>query len=216
MNEDSDIIIGSLYVPPSISRFFNDDEFQCLGNEIFEKCSNFKYCILIGDVNGHTSNLPDFIEMDDLMAREFNLDDDFLKIFNSDISVDTLTSYNFPRNRESKDNKTNSVGLQFLELLSCNNLFIINGRTKDDHLGNLTFRDVSVIDYAVASLHCFPFIQKFCISESETLLSDVHSILTLHINIPVLVEKSTDTEAPLINNDQHIKPPKWQSDLKEQ
>ena len=40
---DEDIILGCVHIPPQQSRFFNDDEFECMEQEITSACSLSQY-----------------------------------------------------------------------------------------------------------------------------------------------------------------------------
>ena len=58
--------------------------------------------------------------------------------------------------RNSSDSKINSIGLKLLEICKRNNLFIANGRIGEDRqIGKCTFRETSVIDYALITFNCY-------------------------------------------------------------
>ena len=59
-----DLLLGVLYIPPSQSRFLNEDEYLCLENEITLMCSKSSYVCLTGDMNARTAQLCDFITAD--------------------------------------------------------------------------------------------------------------------------------------------------------
>lgn len=42
-NTEENVIIGVIYVPPTQSRFFNDEELTNLENEIISMCSNYNW-----------------------------------------------------------------------------------------------------------------------------------------------------------------------------
>ena len=48
---DENLILGSIYIPPESSNFYNDEELMTLENEITSFCSDYKYIILTGDFN---------------------------------------------------------------------------------------------------------------------------------------------------------------------
>ncbi len=68
---EKDLVIGAIYIPPLQSRFYQEDEFYSLENDIQAKCNQFKYVMILGDVNGHTATSPDYIDFDDFQARLF-------------------------------------------------------------------------------------------------------------------------------------------------
>ncbi|MEW8547682.1 MAG: endonuclease/exonuclease/phosphatase family protein [Candidatus Thiodiazotropha sp.] len=78
---DENLIIGVTYVPPSQSRFFNDEELQTLENEITSMCSSHKYVYITGDLNARTANLIDYVQLDEFLAEEFELDDETVHFF---------------------------------------------------------------------------------------------------------------------------------------
>ena len=61
---DENLILGIVYVPPSQSRFYNDDELSKLENEIMSVCSSSKYVVISGDINARTAKLQDYIKLD--------------------------------------------------------------------------------------------------------------------------------------------------------
>lgn len=48
-NTDEDVLLGILYIPPTQSRFLNDDEYLTLETEITSMCSQSKYVCLTGE-----------------------------------------------------------------------------------------------------------------------------------------------------------------------
>lgn len=71
-----------MYVPPAQSRFYNEDAFYTFENDIHAKCSEYKYCILLGDINGYTSNAPDYIVFDEFQTKMFDIDENLMSEFN--------------------------------------------------------------------------------------------------------------------------------------
>ena len=60
------------------------------------------------------------------------------------------------------------------------NLFLCNGRIGNDkQQGNFTFKQLSVIDYTIASVETLPLLQNFEIQETDALMSDGHSFFKL-------------------------------------
>ena len=52
LQTDENVILGTIYIPPSQSRFYNEDEIAVLENEIISQCSSNKYVFINGDING--------------------------------------------------------------------------------------------------------------------------------------------------------------------
>ena len=69
INEDQ--ILGVLYIPPSQSRFLNDDEFLDLETEITSMRGQSSFVCLTGDMNARTTTLCDFITVDIFIADFF-------------------------------------------------------------------------------------------------------------------------------------------------
>ena len=78
---NENVILGTIYIPPSQSRFYNEDEIAVLENEIISQCSNNKYVFINGDINGRTSRLPDFTRLDNFMSDMLDFDDSVASFF---------------------------------------------------------------------------------------------------------------------------------------
>ena len=73
-NLDEDLIVGAFYVPPESSRFFSQDLFTDLENEISSKCNEFKYIYFAGDTNCRVGTMPDFVLPDSHLNELFEVD----------------------------------------------------------------------------------------------------------------------------------------------
>jgi hypothetical protein len=178
---DENIILGAVYLPPENSRFFTDDHFNSFENEISQKCNDYKYVYLAGDTNSRTGTLRDYIRSDSHLNEILDIDLDLQTQLDKHI---VLQNQGIPLDRASMDNRSNTHGFRLLDICKNNNIFILNGRLFSDHnKGVFTFRDKSVIDYAIASAECFQNITNFEILETDTLFSDGHSALSWEINI---------------------------------
>ena len=156
-NTEENVIIGVIYVPPTQSRFFNDEELTSLENEITFMCSNYKYVFITGDFNARTSHLNDFTQLDHFVSEMFEFDEDTENFFDKTNYLDRL---NIPLQRASKDTKINNAGYWMIDICKNNNLFIINGRFgKDKGIGSATFCDKSVIDYTICTAESFDFFK---------------------------------------------------------
>ena len=89
----------------------------------------------------------------------------------------TLLNNNIPLERISQDTKINNIGRNIIDMCKNNNLFIVNGRIgKDKHMGNLTFRNKTLIDYTLASSDFMPLFTEFEVVDLDLLYSDVHRL----------------------------------------
>jgi hypothetical protein len=81
--------------------------------------------LVCGDLNAHTSELPDFVPDDDI-AHSYFLPDDYVE-----------DSY-LPRKSLDKG-RVNSNGIQLLDICKQSGMRILNGRLYDDKIGNFTY-----------------------------------------------------------------------------
>ena len=81
MNLDENLILGTVYLPPENSNFYNDEEFLTIENEIMSFCSKHKHAMLSGDFNARTSEMRDYTERDDFLADMFNFDEETSEFF---------------------------------------------------------------------------------------------------------------------------------------
>jgi len=194
---EKDLILCAVYLPPTGSRYLDEDELLLFENEICQICTEHKYCIFVGDINARTARIPDFVSADEFLADYFNFDDDTLSAFNR---TQLLEKWGFSLSRVSSDSKTNAHGHMFIELCKNNSLFILNGRVgQDKNNGQFTYRETSVIDYAFSTPECFEFFEDFAVIETDALFSDGHNLLSLTLNTRVGVrgagEKTTDNSS---------------------
>lgn len=181
VDTDENLILGVVYIPPTQSRFFNDDELSKLENEIMSVCSSNKYVIISGDMNARTAKLPDYVTLDQYISDMFDFDDDVANFFDK---TETLKNLNIPLDRSSMDVKTNNTGYWLAEMCKKNNLFIVNGRVgRDKGVGRKTFRESSTIDYTIYTADCFIFLTQFEVAELDSIFSDGHSLLSWSLNI---------------------------------
>ena len=197
---DENLILGSVYIPPECSLFYNNEEMTTLENEISSFCGENKYVLLTGDFNARTAVLCDYTEPDTFLPEYFDFDDETSEFF---YSVSKLDSYNIPKDRKSMDKHTNNIGYKLIDICKNNNMFLCNGRIGNDkHHGKLTFKKVSVIDYTISSVEALPYLQKFEVQETDSLFSDGHNLLSCSVVLP-----RNETITPQRNETTY--PPKW-------
>ena len=192
-NIQEDLILGVLYIPPIQSRFLNEDEFLCLESEITLMCSKSSYVCLTGDTNARTAQLSDFITADNTIADVMQFDQETLDFFNKSEMLDKL---HINKVRVSQDNYVNTNGSKLIDICINNNLFILNGRCgKDKSLGTCTFRGQSLIDYTICSINCLKLLADFEVEDTDSLLSDGHSILKW--SVCANLEYKIEEESPI-------------------
>ena len=136
-----------------------------------------------GDFNARTAEMRDYAEKDDFLAEQFDFDEETSEFF---CPVNKLVSLNIPLYRKSQDRHSNNLGYKILDICKNNNLFILNGRLdKDRNIGQFTFRQSSVIDYALASADAFRLFDSFNVLETDPIFSDGHSCLNFSFIHPV-------------------------------
>ena len=69
-----------------------------------------------------------------------------------------------------------------MNICKSNNLIILNGRCgKNKNIGKYSFRNISVIDYAISSYEGARHVKNFEITEPDPLFSDGYVLLTVSI-----------------------------------
>jgi hypothetical protein len=139
--------------------------------------------------------LKDYIQVDRELFETNNSDSVFNEFTEEMLCFQNT---NICIERSNNDKSVNNYGYKFIDFLHTNNLFILNGRTKGDLLGNTTSHDVSTIDYFTCSSNIFSTLDSLNVIEFCPLLSDIHN----PINLNILVGQTTrqnrqqDKQAP--------------------
>ncbi|MEW8548127.1 MAG: reverse transcriptase family protein, partial [Candidatus Thiodiazotropha sp.] len=173
-----DIICGAIYISPEGSRYCTLDCFDFLERDLMafvNEHENSEIC-LFGDFNARTSNLDDSLFIDDNTLNNLNIDFDMLDCSGSH-NVSSIPD------RVSYDKKVNNYGYRLIELCKTLGINILNGRCgMDKNLGLFTCKDASVVDYIIASPNLFQSVIDFQVLDFDSILSDVHCPLVLHID----------------------------------
>lgn len=202
----NDIIIGALYIPPSQSTFYNDDQFMQLEQDITSMCSENEYVYITGDANSRTAKLKDYTRSDTFLSEYFNFDEETLFFYDC---INNIQTEKVNTERSSMDTKTNTHGYNLIEICKNNNIFIVNGRTGNDkNIGKLTFRNQSLIDYTLATLKAMSIIDNFDILDTDKLMSDGHSLISMLIKIPC-TEHTNSAKTNAVNKTSQGK---WEQD----
>ena len=174
LKSDGNLLLGAIYLPPENSRFYTTDDFDNFETILLDMCNLYEHVLLLGDFNSRTGRLRDYVPSDNFVFDLLDVDPETQATINSHVILENL---GIPLNRCSKDNVTNAHGLRLIELCRNNNLFILNGRMGNERFGDYTFKDRSVIDYAIAKANLFENILDFSIFKPDPLLSDGHSMI---------------------------------------
>ena len=114
MNLDENLILGTVYLPPENSNFYNNEEFLTMENEILSFCRKHKHVMLSGDFNARTSEMRDYTERDDFLADMFNFDEETSEFF---FPVGRLQLFNLLSNRKSLDKTSNNHGTKLIDIM---------------------------------------------------------------------------------------------------
>ncbi|MEW8546103.1 MAG: hypothetical protein AB2693_21495 [Candidatus Thiodiazotropha sp.] len=184
----ADILGGVVYIPPENTKYSVNEPFTELENEISVFSQRYKSIVLLGDFNARTSTRQDYIEVDELIAHEQNLDD----IYNDfETQLSSLETTDMSVKRTSLDTKINNYGYQLLDFCKSQNVLIVNGRVyPDSKIGETTCRDASVVDYFICSVDMFNVICEFSVLEFCDLYSDIHNPITLSLNVRLFNDSS--------------------------
>ena len=148
------------YIPPEGNKYYNYydcDLFDLLESDL-ELYSGFAKVGVIGDLNTRLGLLDDIIRNDDVHQTLIDNMESLFLYPRDDLFVE----------RNSKDNHVNNHGRKFITLCKESGLRIINGRTKSDQYGDITFQNIqgtSVIDIACIHYSSFNIVKDFAVEE---------------------------------------------------
>ena len=151
--------MGVVYQTPESSKYLTDDEMQLLEVEVSSMCIENKFVYIVGHFIARTAERDDFVEADPFIADYFDFDNELYSYFNRSVN---LSINHMSKTRLSQDKVVNKLGKKLVDICKSNNLFILNGgRREEREIGRLTFRDISLIDYVIASTESLGSIKQF-------------------------------------------------------
>ena len=207
-HQNDDLVIGSVYIPPQQSQFFSNDEFECFEQEITSVCSSNDSVYIMGDFNAQTSTLEDYTSSDEFLSKYFDFDESTIEFYDQRCALEKL---GVQLRRISKDTKKNNSGFRLIDLCKNHNLTILNGRFgQDKTIGKMTFRNSSVIDYALVSLKSIETLLDFQIIDLDRLFSDGHCLLRLDIKLD-LPNEFPQPQTPRYVNKPYLKQSEYES-----
>ena len=168
-------IIGATYIPCPSSRYYFDEIFEQIHEDImYIRQKNVPF-LLTGDMNAHTRTKCDYLENDYDVAKNTGCiilyNDDVENVFRNNPHC---TSYRYNQDKMNVD----SNGRNTISLCQSERLTIVNGRVGNDKfLGKATcFKgQPSVTDYAIASDEMFEYVIDFDVGLFDANMSDVHA-----------------------------------------
>ena len=136
-NEDSNIILAFVYLPPEGSDYSSNDSMTEIERELLPIIENNNYFYFMGDCNARTGTSPEFniFDINHHAADQLGIDDDVINYLNN---AHELNNHDVPQFRNSMDKVKNNFGNKLLELCKNNNLYICNGRFENDSTGEFT------------------------------------------------------------------------------
>jgi len=182
---DKDLLLGNIYLPPPNSPYATEDMFTDLEMNLLEVNYVNYHVVLTGDLNAHTLQREDCIDLSDDVIDELNLRN----------CKDILREHNCKVQRSNQDqSKCNSYGRKLLELCKTTGLCIFNGRLTGDECGSYTTSKNTTIDYVIGTPTILPFVQGMIVEEFDEIFSDIHNKII--VTFRAMLEIRTDTDKP--------------------
>lgn len=137
------ILMGTVYIPPSNSRFSSVEIFDDIENEIFNLFKENDCICLLGDFNSRVSTFRDFIDVDVCNIAENNSN---FNLAVDEIDLEAIEKYGFSIERKSKDKIVNCYGKKLIDICKHCNIIILDGRSMGDQNGEFTCKQSSVVN----------------------------------------------------------------------
>lgn len=207
LTKTSDILCGVVYIPPENSLYANKDPFFEINEEYNLINDKYSSILLLGDFNSRTKMLKDYIEIDETIFHENDMDGACEEL-NHDMSFFSNSNSNVLLTRNNKDHCTNNYGYKLIDFCKLNSLYIIIGRTKGDIYGSPTCRETSCVDYFICSLELLYFVNSMHVHDFCSILSDVHNANSTNcVKEPVYSLNSPNNNVRLWDSDkvEHFK-----------
>ena len=180
---DKDLLLGNVYLPPPNSPYASDDMFSELEMNLLElNYINF-HVMLVGDLNAHTLEGVDYIDLQDDVREDLGLTN----------CTDVLKIHGCKVNRSNKDKtKCDQYGKKLLELCKTTGLCIFNGRLRGDESGSYTTTKNTTIDYVIGTPDVLQFVQKMNVEDFDEVFSDVHRKIL--VTFKAMLDTNTNNE----------------------
>ncbi len=207
---DKDLIITSVYIPPSQSRYASRDHFDEMDNLLLNYTNVDFFHVLCGDYNAHTGTTADILISNNDNVNNYVYDDNDLD----------LTALGVPITRYNMDITADrsSYGSKLIEVCKNNQVIIYNGRLGDDvGIGKATTTYNTTVDYIIGSPLLTPYIAQFRVLDFEPLYSDVHSGLMIQLNLTNNIPIASDTAVQIrTEGELSERPGRWSVDKKDE
>lgn len=201
---EKDLVITSVYVPPSHSLYGGGQHFDKVDDFLLTYTSHDYEHILCGDFNAHTLTMPDVIDVIDGNDQ-----------VTDDLPFSRPSDYNITENRVNQDLSPdrNFYGKKMVDVCKNNQVYIFNGRLGEDfNIGQYTTTFNTTIDYFIGTPLVMHLVKKFRILDYDALLSDVHCGLHAQLKFCTncnVISMPTNTQEI---RQSCVKPGKWNND----
>lgn len=176
----TDIFICLTYIVPESSgrnALIEEDVLDRIALDMVDIQNDNNYDVhflIVGDMNGRTGELPDFVEND--FSRHLPTPEEYIE----DAKIPE---------RVSLDKTVNNAGKNILSFCKMCRLSIVNGRTgKDRDIGKWTctkYNGQSVVDYVICSRDLYPKISSFEVSDPLPFSDHSAVYFSLEIGQPI-------------------------------
>ena len=193
LTQQDDLLCGVVYIPPERSLHAHHDPYHEISEELKNLEGRYSKILILGDFNSRTRTMKDFIEIDQTIFHEADLDCVYeeqalsYQIFENERSSVIM-------NRDSSDTSVNNYGYKLMNFCKRFSLFILNGRTAGDlPKGKNTCKKVSCIDYFIGNVNMLYMVKGLHVLDFCSLLSDSHNpvLLELHLSGNNLIDGNT-------------------------
>ena len=180
-----DLIITSVYIPPSHARYGNVLHFEEIDNFLLNYYHDDYFHLLSGDFNAHTGAMSDVAQRNADNNR-YTPDDDTAQHIDFD-------SLELPERRANEDttHDRSTYGKKLVEVCRNNYIMIYNGRLGEDRgIGKATTTYGTTIDYVIGSWQLTSFVMQFSVLDFDPLCSDVHCGLHTQLKFGTVVKSN--------------------------
>ena len=109
LTKKEDILCGIIYIPPESSDYSVIYPFEDTETELNSFKDRYSHFLVFGDYNARTKNLPDFIEIDPYICRQFD-SEELLTEYEQEMAIFRESNNNISIYRVNRDKSINNYG----------------------------------------------------------------------------------------------------------
>ena len=83
-------MIATVNIPPQTLRFFSENEYDLIEQEIVSVRSNYEYMYLLGDFNAQTATMVDYTTAGSFLSEMFHFDQDIIEYMDQKCVLEKL------------------------------------------------------------------------------------------------------------------------------